>query len=98
MDRDSLLNYGKNEEFFGTVKEAKMRIQAFIEQRLYENNPTGCIFNLKNNFGWKDKTETEHSTPEGKPFQLETKNLTDTEINARIAELTLKTAPSKDGG
>jgi hypothetical protein len=28
---------------------------------LYGNTVTGVIFNLKNNFGWKDKNEVEYS-------------------------------------
>lgn len=62
-DRSSLIDYSEKDEFSHTVKVAKFRVEAFIERRLYEANATGCIFNLKNNFGWKDKTEvdTNHS-------------------------------------
>ncbi len=93
--RQALLNYeqGRGEGMFvDTVKKAKSKVERYIEQRLYENNPAGCIFNLKNNFGWKDKNETEHSTPDGKPFQVETNKLSDDELNARILELTQKTS------
>ena len=62
MTRRGLLDYcEKSDEFAHTIKKAKARVESFIEQRLYQNNATGCIFNLKNNFGWKDKSETEHS-------------------------------------
>lgn len=61
MTRQTLLNYGEKEQFFDTIKRAKQRIGVALEQRLYGNNVTGIIFNLKNNFGWKDKTETEHT-------------------------------------
>lgn len=61
MSRQALLDYEKKDEFLDTVKRAKQRIEASIEQRLFGNSVTGVIFNLKNNFGWKDKTETEHS-------------------------------------
>jgi hypothetical protein len=57
--RETLLNYEDREEFFDTIKRAKEKIHAFVEARLFENNATGPIFNLKNNFGWRDKTETE---------------------------------------
>lgn len=59
MDRRSLLNYSKDEMFFPTLKKAKQR----IEQQLEENglsgkgNSTFTIFNLKNNFEWKDNVE-----------------------------------------
>jgi len=60
IDRDTLLNYSKKEEFFGTVKMARNRVHEDVEVRLMESrNQAGAIFNLKNNFGWKDKNETE---------------------------------------
>ena len=61
MDRKSLLNYSKDEQFFPTIKKAREK----VEQQLEENalmgkaNATFTIFNLKNNYGWKDKTEVE---------------------------------------
>lgn len=59
MDRKSLLNYSKTEQFFPTIKKAKEK----IEQQLEENalmgkaNSTFTIFNLKNNYGWRDSVE-----------------------------------------
>jgi hypothetical protein len=61
MSRQALLDYQKKDEFLDTVKRAKQRIELEVEQRLFGNSVTGVIFNLKNNFGWKDKMETEHS-------------------------------------
>jgi len=63
LTREGLINYENKDDtgFYDTVKKAKLRVEAHIEQRLYHNNATGCIFNLKNNFGWKDKTEQEMS-------------------------------------
>ena len=52
--RQGLLNYEDKTEFFDTVKKAKMKVERYIEKKLYGNNATGCIFNLKNNYGWKD--------------------------------------------
>ena len=90
MTRRTLLDYcEKSDEFSHTINRAKTKVEAYIERRLYEPNATGCIFNLKNNFGWKDKTESEISTPEGKPFEV--KNVTDKDLDARIAELANKT-------
>lgn len=59
VDRNTILNYGKKDEYFRTVKEARARIEGFAEEKLYSSNVAGVIFNLKNNFGWKDKTEQE---------------------------------------
>ena len=61
MDRKTLLEYQAKDEFSNTVKRAKQVIASTLEQRLYGNTVTGIIFNLKNNFGWKDKQEVEQS-------------------------------------
>jgi hypothetical protein len=57
--RQSLINYEGNAKFLDTIKRAKGRVEAHIEQRLYHGHAVGCIFNLKNNFNWKDRTEVE---------------------------------------
>jgi len=59
MDREQLINYGNKEEFADAIKEAKRKVHEFAEERLFSGNATGVIFNLKNNWGWKDKTEQE---------------------------------------
>lgn len=62
VDRDTLMNYQAKSEFFGTIKRAKQRCEAYAEEQLFiGKNVVGAIFNLKNNYGWKDKVETEHS-------------------------------------
>ncbi len=61
LSRQGLLDYSNKEEFFDTIKKARQRVEISLEQRLASNNVAGTIFNLKNNFSWKDKTETEHS-------------------------------------
>lgn len=56
MSRQDLLNYGKKNEFFDTIKKAKWKIEEYLEKRLIkDSSTTGIIFNLKNNYGWKDK-------------------------------------------
>ena len=64
VDRKTVLNYSNKEEYFPTIRKAKSKIESFIETRLYGNNVTGCIFNLKNNFDWKDKTEVNQTNVE----------------------------------
>lgn len=62
VDRDTILNYSKKTKFFGTIKAARDRVAQDVENRLMEGgNAIGAIFNLKNNFGWRDKREEEHS-------------------------------------
>lgn len=57
VDRRTIVNYSNKEEFFPTIKKARARIEAHLEKKLFGNNVTGLIFNLKNNFDWKDKSE-----------------------------------------
>jgi hypothetical protein len=61
VDRTTLINYEKKDEFFHSLKAAKQKVESDVERRLMETpNQTGAIFNLKNNFkGWKDKQETD---------------------------------------
>lgn len=70
VTRQTLINYENRdrsfinmseeeiEEFVGTVKRAKLRIENYAEKQLFSaRNPAGIIFNLKNNYGWKDIQE-----------------------------------------
>lgn len=60
-NRQTLINYENKDGYIDTIKKAKMRVEKVMEQKLYGHNVTGMIFNLKNNFGWKDKTEVEQN-------------------------------------
>ena len=62
IDRRTLLNYSKDEEYFPLIKKARDRVQMQLEEGLYRlGNNSGIIFNLKNNFDWKDKMEVKSS-------------------------------------
>ncbi len=67
--RETLVNYEDREEFFDTIKRAKLRCENYLEEGMITNrlNPTACIFNAKNNYGWRDKSEIDHTT-DGKPI------------------------------
>jgi hypothetical protein len=54
--RQTLCNYEVQPEYVDTVKTAKLRVENYAENRLYEGAPTGPIFALKN-FGWSDRVE-----------------------------------------
>jgi len=55
-DRKTIVNYGKKEPFFHTIKRARAKVERFIEEQLFRSGQVaGPIFNLKNNFGWLDK-------------------------------------------
>jgi len=60
--RQSLLNYEEKPAFVDTIKRAKLRLEAAIEDALVNRNGsvTGLIFNLKNNYGWKDAQDINH--------------------------------------
>ena len=64
MDRKSLLNYSKDEQFFPTIKRAKEKVEQQLEENALSGkaNATFTIFNLKNNYGWVDKQEVENSS------------------------------------
>ena len=62
--RQSLLNYENDKDLnmVDAVKKAKLRCQCYVEEFLFSGkNPAGPIFNLKNNYGWIDKQEVQHS-------------------------------------
>lgn len=73
--RQTLLEYegevegrdNKDKRFADAIKEAKVKCEQWVEENamLGKANATFSIFNLKNNYGWKDKTETELSNPDG---------------------------------
>ena len=60
-NRQTLINYEEKSAFFDTIKKAKAKIERFNEEMLYSKDvsTTGVIFNLKNNYNWKDKQEIE---------------------------------------
>lgn len=58
--RETLLDYEDKVQYSDTIKRAKMKVAEYVEEYLFMGkNQTGAIFNLKNNFNWKDKTETD---------------------------------------
>jgi len=85
MDRRSLLNYSKDEQFFPTIKKAREKVEADIEERMNDKQTftPGLIFNAKNNFGWVDQTKVEHSGEINR-------NATEEELDAIIERSTNK--------
>jgi len=70
LDRKSINNYAKDSEFFPTIKRAKLKVENYLEKHLIMDNSTsGIIFNLKNNYGWTDKQQIEHSGNINNPFE-----------------------------
>jgi hypothetical protein len=71
--RAGLLYYqDEKPEFLATIKRAKGRVEEAMERELINRNGsvTGLIFNLKNNFAWKDAQELNHTGADGVPLSL----------------------------
>ena len=78
--RDTLLEYQKLREYSDTILRAKSMIEGYAEECLFTvKNPTGIMFNLKNNWGYKDKQEIVTTINETK--------LTEAQIDAKLKEL-----------
>lgn len=72
LSRQGLLDYSNKDEYFDAIKEARQKVEVALEQRLHGQAVTGTIFNLKNNFGWRDKSEYEHTGKDGGPIETKT--------------------------
>ena len=60
--RETIRDYSNKELYSDTIKKLREIVHNYIEEySLTTRNPAGAIFNLKNNFGWKDKQEVQHS-------------------------------------
>lgn len=61
-DRGTLINYSRKDQFFSVIKRARELVNAKLEEHLMSGKPPiGAIFLGKNNFGYVDKQEVEHS-------------------------------------
>jgi len=77
VSRQTLVNYSYKDEYFDTIKKARDKVQMQLEENALSNkaNPTFTIFNLKNNFDWKDKIE--HSSSEIENINKNVSNIAD---------------------
>ena len=59
--RQTFIDYEGRDAFTDTIKKAKLRCENYAEIQLFRGrNVAGVIFNMKNNYGWKDKRQHEH--------------------------------------
>lgn len=56
VDRHTIYNYEKRDEFFHTIKRVRNRIMAILEEELMVKGTGGQIF-LAKNYGYTDKQE-----------------------------------------
>lgn len=59
IDRRTLTNYSHKDSFFPLIKRAKQRVEQQLEENalIGKGNATFTIFNLKNNYGWRDSVD-----------------------------------------
>jgi hypothetical protein len=62
LSRQALCEYSHKESYGDTIKEAREKVHEDVETRLMEKQATGAIFNLINNFGWKDMRNVDHTS------------------------------------
>jgi hypothetical protein len=86
VSRRSFYDYEYREEFSHAMEKARLRIENFAETMLYQGQPTGPIFALKN-FGWSDRKEivnkninTEISKEEMSQLEEDVKNILKDEV------------------
>jgi len=63
LTREGMCDYEARPEFADTVKAAKQRCEADKVRHMLDGDGygPGYIFDLKNNHGWKDQQQIEHS-------------------------------------
>ena len=70
--RKSIMDYkNKSDGFEELIRDARMRVEEAVESELLNRvvgSVTGPLFNLKNNFGWVDKQDHEHTGAGGGPI------------------------------
>lgn len=72
IDRITLINYGKRDLFFTLIKKAKQKVERQLEENalIGKGNATFTIFNLKNNYGWRDTVEVDNKNELSKLDEL----------------------------
>lgn len=61
--RETLIEYGERDEYVDTIRRAKLKCQNYVVEGALVSQLSSpfSIFNLKNNHGWKDSFENNHS-------------------------------------
>ena len=65
--RDTLIDYKERDEFSDSINAAYEKCHRYAEEQLYGRAASGAAFSLKNNWGWRDKSEVDHTT-DGNPL------------------------------
>lgn len=69
----------KNPQFLNSTTRARARMESYLEQELISRPKSvqGVIFNLQNNYGWKDKKEVEFGEKTSKALAVSGMSLED---------------------
>lgn len=70
--RDTLITYGKKDEFVDTIKKARNKVENSYELRLINRGNAGDIFALKQ-FGWSDRQDVNIGGQKDAPFEVNIK-------------------------
>lgn len=60
ITKQTLLNYKKDDKLVDILDFAWTQCENYAEEQLFGSKPVGSIFNLKNNYGWKDQQDYKH--------------------------------------
>lgn len=64
--RQSLIDYREKDEFTDTITRAKMRVEEYCEQRLFDRDgQRGAEFSLKYNFRWAEERDEDEGEESG---------------------------------
>lgn len=83
LSRGALITYSNRDEFERPLKKARQLVEIALEKRLMSGsgNVAGTIFNLKNNFGWRDKIESTLNA------NVSVSDLTDEQVITKIKQI-----------
>lgn len=86
ISKDYISEKSKSEDYSETIKQIRNIVENDVEEWILTSkyNPTAWIFNLKNNFGWKDKTEVDQNVR-----SADVSDVLDENQKANIAKLLL---------
>lgn len=72
IDRKTLINYGERDSYSTLIKKAKQKVECQLEENalIGKSNSTFTIFNLKNNYGWRDQVEVKNDNELSKLDEL----------------------------
>lgn len=62
ISRETLVQYKNSDKFSDSILPAYERCHEYAEQQLYGKSAGGASFSLKNNWGWTDRKEIDHTT------------------------------------